>query len=345
MKRFLKKVSNGLNTIVPSMLKAIQWFNIWRTVLFVFIIIFVGQIINAFQSFRNFHIYQLLVILSILVASWAIKRFITDFKNFNKVIASHPTNFVGIKISRLIYSKWALPGLILIGGLYVYSSYKLEYIQFDVIGAYALIMILLMMTTAIIGQTVYVYYIILLSKLNKQNEFKYNFYMPAKTDWIVLIAKTGRMFNNSFFILGFIYTLVFYLNSPESAVVINRANGDFINGLVLTTPDNLVFLISWLTIIVIIFIAFPSYYFIQNNYIKALVQKLKDKSMLEISLLMKSDAIKSQDNLEVEIKYITLINNIENSAKKPLTSYNVIPLISTISSISVHFINISQSLL
>ena len=345
IKRFLNKVSTVINAIVPVILKTIQWFNCSRTAFFVIAIVAVGQIINAFQPFEYFHIYQLLVIPSILIASWAVKKSISDFENFNKVIASHPVNFVGIKLSRLIYSKWALPGLILIGGLYVYSSIKLEYIQFDVVGFYALLMILLMLITAILGQTVYVYYILLLFGLNKQSEFKYNFYMPAKTGWIVLIAKTGRMLNNCFFILGFIYTLVFYLNSPKGAILIDSSKGGFMKGFVLSTPDNQAFLISWVTIIIIIFIAFPIYYFIQNNYLKSIIRKLKDKSISEISVLMKAGAIKTQENLELELKYLTLINNVENSAKKPLTSYNVIPVISSICSISVHLIKISESLI
>jgi hypothetical protein len=345
VKRFFNKISSGLNTIVPSILKAIQWFSYSSTTIFVVAIVIVGQIINAFQPFKYFHIYQLLVIPSILIASWAVKKFIADFESFNKVIASHPVNFVGIKLSRLIYSNWALPGLVLIGGLYVYSSYRLEYIQFDAVGLYALLMILLMLTTAIIGQTVYVYYILLLSRLNKESEFKYNFYMTAKTDWIVMIAKTGRMFNNCFFILGFIYTLVFYLNSPKGTILIDSTKGGFLKELLLTTPDNHAYLISWITIIVIIFIAFPIYYLIQNNYIKSLIRKLKDKSISEISMLMKAGAIKSQDNLELELKYLTLINNIENSAKKPIASYNIIPVISSICSISVHFIKISENLM
>ncbi len=345
--RFFNKIISLTDHLMSGLLTFIKWFNLKKSIIFILIIIVLGQFVNYYVPFKHFHIYQILVIPAVIIASWAIKQFIVDANELSRIVASHPIKFVIINFLKLVSSNWSLPGLAIIGGLYIYASIKLHYIEFNLSGYYALLMIVLMLGTAIIGQTMYVYYIILLSKLKAENEFKYNFYFPAKTDWIVKLAKTGRMLNNSFFVLGFIYTLVFYINVPDGAIkIINDTNFDnWLAFIKLSTPDNLIFSISWITIFIIIIIAFPTYYIIQKNYIKTLVRKLKDKSISEVQKLMSMQEILPTKNIETELKYLTLINNIENSRNNPLTNYNVIPILSSIGTICVHFIRISESIL
>ena len=347
MKKILDIINNLLTKLVSGFYELLQWFTIIKTILLSIVFILIGQIINFYQPFGNFHIYQILVISSIIIASWAVNKFKSEIKLFNEMTASHPIKFAGMKVIKLIYSKWVLLALVIVGGLYTYAAISLNYVEFNLIGIYALIMIVLMLGSAIFGQTVYVYYIILLISINRQSEFKYNFYIPAKTNWVVKLAKNGRMLNNSFFVLGFIYTLVYYLNVPQGAMKIIDVStkGNIWDKFQFSTPDNFIFIISWIIIFIIIVVAFPVYYYVQNTYIKSLVRNLKDLSIFEIQKFMKAKELSVNDNIELELKYFTLINNVENSPSKPLSSYNVIPILSSIGSISVHFIKISESLL
>ena len=317
MKNFLCVLDKALNSIVPLLISTIQGFSVYQMTIFLFLLITSGQLINYFQHFKHFHIYQLLVTTTIILASYSIRKFLHGMEEFKQMTASHPIKFVGIKIAKLIQSKWSIPGIVIIGGLYVYSSIRLEYIRFDLIGLYALIMIILMMITAVFGQTIYVYYIILLNKLSHENEFSYNFYMPAKTDWIIKLAKNGRMLNNSFFVLGFIYTLVYYLNMPSNSILIYQSvHGRIWDRFLFCTPDNQIFVLSWMVIFIIIFIAFPIYYIIQTYHIKMLIRRLKDISISEIQKLMKAQELTGHDSIDLELQYFNLINNIECSPKK-----------------------------
>ncbi len=265
------------------------------------------------------------------------------------MIASHPIKFIGQNILDIINSKWSFPGLIIIGGLYVFLSIRLEYIKLNIIGLYVLIMIILMMVTAILTQTVYVYYLILLKKLATYNkEFKYNFYLPAKTEWVLHLAKEGRKLNNLFFILGFIYTLVYYeLNMPPNAIVLrNNISGRYFwEKIQISTPDNTIFVMGWIVIFIIIVVAFPTYYYIQQTYMRMVVQKLKNKSLTEIQQLMKATALTNKDDIDLELKFITLMKDVDNSSNIAIPKNNLIPLMSSIGSLFIHLIKISESLL
>lgn len=346
MRHIFGSIRNALKRIIPFLISMFLKLSAYWASIIVLSLVIVGQIIHFYYPLKHFNAYQILVSTAIIVAFWAIRKFLVGFEEFKQMTASHPIKFVGINILKLIRSEWSIPGILIIGGLFIYSSFRLQYIQLDLIGVYALVMIILMITTAVFGQTIYVYHIILLNQLNQENAFKYNFYMPAKTDWIVRLAKNGRMLNNSFFILGFIYTVVYYLNMPPKSISINHlVNGSFGDRISISTPDNLIFIMSWVAIFIIIIVAFPTYYFIQKNYIKSLVRRLKDLSIKEVQKLMKAQDLTGVDNIDSELKYFNLINNIENSPITPLKGYGLIPIISTLSSLSVHFIKISESLL
>ena len=83
--------------------------------------------------------------------------------------------------------------------------------------------------------------------------------MPAKTEWVLHLAKEGRKLNNLFFILGFIYTLVYYLNMPPNAIVLrNNISGRYFwEKIQISTPDNTIFVMGWIVIFIIIVVAFP----------------------------------------------------------------------------------------
>ncbi len=314
--------------------------------LIILILIIIGQVIHFFYPLKHFHVYQFFALTAIILAFWAIRKFLFGFEKFKQMTASHPIKFIAINIFKLVNSKWSISGILAIGGLFIYSSFQLEYIQFNLMGIYALVIIVMMMVTAVYGQTIYVYYIILLNKLIQENFFKYNFYFPSKTDWVVQLAKNGRILNNSFFILGFIYTLIYYLNmSPNYIKLDDSEVGNFGGMINVSTPDNVIFIISWIAIFVIIIIAFPTYYFIQKNYIKTLVRKLKNSSIKEIQKLMKAHELTGVDSIDSELKYFNLINNIENSPNMPFEGFSLIPIISTLSSLCIHLIKISENLL
>ena len=327
---------------MPFLLSLIKQTTIGPALFFIFIYAPLGQLINYFYPFENFTIYQILFGVAVILATWTIKNFLKKVDEFKKITGSHPMKLIVRNFYSLVYSKWTILGIVIIGSLFVYSTLSLNFIELDLIGIYSLVVIVMVMITAIICQTLYIYYLILLYKLGNSKAFNYSFYFPAKTDWLVFIVKLGRQINNSFFILGFIYTLVYFLNMPITKISFNR-NFSGLHDLVLGTSNNLVYVISWITIFLIIIVAFPVYSIIQRSLTKSLVRKMKDISISEIEQIMKMNTFKKAQGIESQLKYFTLMSNIDSSSNLPIPRNNLIPIVSSLSTISVHIIKISES--
>src|SRR6266542_3357342 len=299
----------------------------------------VGQAVNSFAPLNRFLQYQLLFIPAIVIAFAEIKIFVANVTKYKAMIAVHPTRDTGTYIASLLQSYWVLPGLFTVSSLYIYATISLKYIELNPTGYYALVMIGLVMLSAILGQTCYVYYLLLLRRVAASETFKYNFYFPARTDWMQLLTRTGTRLSNAFFLLGFIYTLVFFLNMPDNYVTISLRPWR----LVLTTPNNLAFAVSWVTIFVIIILAFPAYAWLKGRYLRILIRRLKDISIGEIELLITEGNLRSKGDVDAELKYYQLMTNIENSSSETSDASNILPVTLTISSIAVHLIKISES--
>lgn len=298
-----------------------------------------GQVINSYAPMGKFLIYQILFIPAVVIAFMEIKAFLVNVEKYKAVIASHPIRETGTYISGLLQSHWAIPGLAVIGSLYIYSTISLGYVEMNSTGYYALLMVALVMLSSILGQTCYVYYLLLLRRVSRGESFKYNFYFPAKTDWVRLLAQIGVRLSNAFFVLGFIYTTVFFLNMPREYIKISLSPWE----LKLSTPNNLIFVASWITIFVVIILAFPTYALIRARYMKIIVRKLKDMSVNEIETLIAESNIRSKRDVDAELKYCQLIANIENSSSGASNWNNILPIAATLSSIAVHLIKISES--
>lgn len=346
LKNLVDNLKNLVDNIMPSLLSLLEKLSARHALLLIFIYIPLGQLINHYQPLKNLGLYQFLFGIAIILAVWNIKYFLNKIKKFKKMTASHPINFISSNIYSLVYSKWSIPGLIIISSLFIYATIKLHYVELNLMGIYTLLIVLIIMITAVLGQTFYIYYLILLYRIEDNDDFKYSFYLPSNTEWLVYLVRIGRQINNSFFILGFIYTLVFYINMPSEFIIFNSdVTGNFLDKIEINSPDNLILLIGWVTIFIIIIIAFPLYYFLQISLIKAIVRKLKDISISQIEQLIDIEKNQKKKDIDNQLKYYTLMTNLDKSSNFPIPRNNFIPVISSLSTISVHIIKISESFL
>lgn len=327
--------------IMQRLLRIIERLNHRHAAGFIAISFGLGQVINRYRPLDKFLIYQLLFIPAVVIAFMEIKRFVMGVEKYRMMTASHPNRGVGDYISNLLESCWAIPGLVVISSLYIYSTISLKYIKMNLAGYYALLMIALVMLSAILGQTCYVYYLLLLWKISRSKKFKYNFYFPARTDWVQLIAQIGTRLSNAFFVLGFIYTTVYSLNVPSGYIRMSFRP----RHAQLSTPNDLVFLVSWLTIFIIIIFAFPMYAWLKSKYLRAIIGRLKEISISEIEMLMMKSNLRDKGDVDTELKSYQLMVNIENSSSSLSEKYNILPVAATLSSMAVHLIKISESFL
>ena len=330
----------GRPRLMPPFFRLLEKLDRWHAVGFAVISLGVGQLLNPLAPLDHFLLYQVLFIAAVIIALSEIKSLIASVRAYREITASHPSFEAGVFLSRLLESNWSIPGLIVISSLYIYSTLSLGYIEFNPVGFYALVMISLVMVTAILGQTFYVYYLLFLRKVASGKQFRYNFYLPASTDWVRLLSDAGIRLSNAFFVLGFIYTVVFFLNMPDGFLEVSR-NPLRVN---VSTPNNFAFVVSWVTIFIIIIVAFPVYAWLRSRYIEAIIRRLKDLSIDEIHLAMREGDIRSEKGVEAELKFCQLMTNIDESADLAADRHNLLPIAATISSIAVHLIKIFESL-
>jgi len=325
--------------VPKSIFQAIEKMNLGHAFVFIVTSFGLGQAANSYSPMDKFLVYQLLFIPAIVIALAEIKAFVHSADKYKTMVASHPTRETGTYIIQLLRSYAAVPGLIAIGSLYLYSTISLKYVPINLTGFYALLMITLVMLSAILGQTCYVYYLLLLRKVSTCEKFEYNFYFPARTNWVQLLAGTGARLSNAFFVLGFIYTTVFFLNMPAGYLQISLRPWS----LTISTPNDPAFVMSWLAIFIIIIIAFPMYAWTRARLLKNIIRRLKDISITEIQTLITESKIRREGNVDAELKYYQLMVSIENSSSEASDTRNLLPAALTISSIAVHLIKISES--
>ena len=141
---------------------------------------------------------------------------------------------------------------------------------------------------------------------------RYFFYIPALTEWIVRLAREFSYIEKWFLVLGFMYSCIYAVNIPAGAIVIDK-------GLSIHSSSNLLFLITWIGIIVFFVLAVPTFTFLSRRFIKVCIEQCKSRS---IKTLEKQIAILSIDTPEKDLKILqtklSLIKDISLSEDYPL---------------------------
>lgn len=323
-----------------SLLRAISGLKVWHCVAFVILSVGLGQVLNRFWSLQDLTLYQILFVPAVVIAFYELRRFVEGVEHFRSLTASHPNSQDGRFIVSLMNSYWYFWALLFVGGLFLFATIELQYVTIDPTGMYALGMIILVMVSAVLGQLCYLFYVLLLRRLSRGKKFKYNFFLPARTDWVKLLDEMGSRLTNAFFVLGFIYTLVYLLNVRSGYISFSWQPAQ-IN---LSTPNDVVFVISWIVLFLIVIIAFPCYVWFQSTYMRALVRSLKDISIEEVNFLISGTGDKGTGDQDGQNNSYRMMMDIDASVPAPRDRFNPIPFIATFSSLAVHLIKISESI-
>jgi len=340
------RINQKIRDLVKNSYKLICKINLEFSILACLSLIIVGQVINYWFPLKWFHLYQFLFLIALVYSSFQIKWFFKDFQNFKRENASHlKLHFLNMKLSNNIDSAFVALVIILITSMYVFASIWLKFIDQNLMGVYAILIIILVVALAAFAYSLYTNFLIYLDSISNEEELNYNYYYPAKTKWLMSIAAMGNRFSNGFFILGFIYTLVFFLNSTHNFKNFVKSGDSTIwTKLVSLFQSDLVFSISWITIFIIIIIAFPIFYLKQNRYYLKIIEKMKLKTIQ--TLIDNAEVVKKEDSysFENEIKLFEIISKIDGSPKYPIKQNVTIPIVSTILSMMVHLLKISESI-
>lgn len=324
--------------------KTFQWRN-W--LIYCVLLFFLGAIINqaTLHRFPHFVTHQLLLIAATTMLVYAMKMFFLDIDKLNSSASEgllRNPEARGLYLNKLlpIQKTFLAPVVSLFITVFFFSCIvKLEYIEPDIIGFYA---IYIAGSSVLIGAYGYVQYLCFLwfvyqaGKLKYRSE-SYNVYAPAATPWVTQIAKTSQKLRSFFLWIGLIYVIEYGMLVPTDKI---SFADDTIS---LNTPNNAAFLVSWVVLFILVIIAFPIINHYQRKFVVDLVENLKGQTVQDLSTLMAEERRNDPDKkrrMSTVITYSVVIENIRNSKSYPIKQLFGYETVMTFVTFVVHVINL-----
>lgn len=324
--------------------KTFQWRN-W--LIYCVLLFFLGAIINqaTLHRFPHFVTHQLLLIAATTMLVYAMKMFFLDIDKLNSSASEgllRNPEARGLYLNKLlpIQKTFLAPVVSLFITVFFFSCIvKLEYIELDIIGFYA---IYIAGSSVLIGAYGYAQYLCFLwfvyqaGKLKYRSE-SYNVYAPAATPWVTQIAKTSQKLRSFFLWIGLIYVIEYGMLVPTDKI---SFADDTIS---LNTPNNAAFLVSWVVLFLLVIIAFPIINHYQRKFVVDLVENLKGQTVQDLSTLMAEERRNDPDKkrrMSTVITYSVVIENIRNSKSYPIKQLFGYETVMTFVTFVVHVINL-----
>lgn len=314
-------------------------------VFFAAIVLVLGSIIRFFFFYPNYLFYQVMLTSIIIVTVIYSKKFWYDFQNLRGKIATDPKlHVLYSKAERAQYSPYILLGTLLFTGVYVSIMFILGYLEFNIVGIYALILILITCLTGTLAYGQYIVLLVYIFRLSGTKVSVYNYYFPAHTEWLKELAKITRMVSNVFFVLGTMYTCIWMVLIPKGTIKIILTNGK-LGGfkLLLTSNSNTLFAVSWIGIFLLFIVAFPLLHILQRKLIKMITKRMKENTMGELQLLLNSTINLGKNNIEGHMKYFSLIKEVGATPDYPLETKSYLPIVMSLASLLIQLIKIGES--
>lgn len=326
-------------------LKTLSW-KTWGT--YCALLFLVGVCINFKTKFvfPHFIAHQLLLITATTLLMCALKSFFRDFQILD---GESPDSLLlkvpevqGLYRERLLpmqKSPWIFLAGFLIALFFFTCIVLVEYIQIDVIGIYA---IYIAGSSIMLGTYAYMQYLFFLWFIYQIGNFQlghqaYNILIPAETEWIKKIAKMAQTLRNYFLCVGLLYTIEYSILIPTDKIELND------NGVLLKTPNNAAFVLSWIAFFLLVIIAFPIINYIQHKLVERLIGCLKSQTLNELAALMFFDngRIKDQrSRMYNAVTYHSLIESVRQSKNYPINRQLSYETLMTFITFIVHIMNL-----
>lgn len=340
----LKRASMQFPAWLIEKFKTFRWRN-WG--LYCGLLFFVGTVINHVTQYRfpYFVMHQLLLITATTLLVCAMKMFFLKIDELNhhgpeSLLKNPETRSLYLNKLIPIQKTFLAPVVSLVITVFFFSCIvKLEYIDWDSIGIYA---IYIAGSSVLIGAYGYVQYLCFLwfvyqaGKLEYRSE-SYNMYTPAATPWVSQLAKISQRLRSFFLWIGLIYVIEYAMLVPADKISFTD------NTISLNTPNNAAFLVSWLALFLLVIVAFPVINHYQRKFVTDLIEKLKEQTVQELSVLMVEEKHSEQDKrwrMSMVITYSVLIENIRRTKSYPIKQFFGYETIMTFVTFIVHVLNL-----
>lgn len=252
---------------------------------FIFWIV-LGLLLSIFDtSLKYNYVYVVGVNILIFLENCACKKiFSTETLFVNSIsgikVDDKPLNSIYQKFKRILtYKIWDVTSLV-VGVIYFISLIYLNVLKCDALITYYGMLTLL--TAVFIAIKLYIRYVIFIFMLKDLSNLKWHNFPPlsllnpSETHWIKRISITMNLFSKYFAIIGLMYTLLFYLTTPLTAISLN---GGKLN---IFTNNRWAFIITWFIIMIFIGIGYFVLNFLWKAYIKKIIRKIKANTLKRV---------------------------------------------------------------
>lgn len=344
-KLILTNKLSSFSSLFMERLKTMRWKS-WS--IYCFLLFSVGAFINTITEFifPHFFAHQFLLIAATTLLVCALKSFFCDLQ----ALGGKSSDSLLLKVPEVrgLYEKQLLPKqkgpwiflAAFLVALFFFSCIVLvEYIKIDIIGIYA---IYIAGSSVMLGTYAYVQYLLFMRFIyqigNCQLDHRaYNVLTPAETAWIKKIAKMAQELRNYFLCVALLYTVEYSILIPTDKIELSD------KGVLLNTPNNTAFILSWIAFFLLVIIAFPVINYAQHKLVVRVVDRLKSQTIKELSVLMFEDHRDLKDRrarMYSVISYHSLIENVRQSRSYPINRQLSYETLMTFITFVVHIMNL-----
>lgn len=284
--------------------------------LIVVILLFSGQLFNIFFPHHLFQINQLMLLTMFVIQIIVLKEIKTEKEEIKKCIMSknepEVLSLFHAKVEKILCSFIGEIISVILVIFYITTMFVVECLEITITGIYGGI---LGGVVFYVGIQAYIHYIALLYfaySLRHIHVDDYSFYFPALTDWIRRLAREFSFIEKWFLILGLMYSIIYAINLPRNAILIEH-------GITLNSNCNALVIITWSGILILFALAFPLFTFLSRTFIKDVIYNCKCNSInkIEKQLFVLSNRPTEEDFLVIE-RLISLRKIISESDEYPL---------------------------
>ncbi len=296
-----------------------------------------GQVLNKRYFYNYFSIIQLLFYLIIFIC------FILFRLVYKKVI-----NLKGLfdndKSYNLLFcdffnKSFSLRTILLSVFFVLFSSIEfvvLKILPLNLMGLYLFLIMSFSLVISMLGYIICSHYIFFLRKFSKLKIRTYNRFEPANTPDLKLMSNLMNLFIIGFLGIGLIYVIIYFLVAPISAI----------NFYKFFSLYNVVYFITWLTILVLIIFGFIFIFCYSQNLFKHIIDNWKELSKNDMNFFLKnSNNLNNFEKIKHINRFLSISSYINNSAND-VNDYTIylISFAFSFSSLFIHFVNLFESL-
>lgn len=298
-----------MNNIINILFQKINYKHL---IIFILTSIMFGMLFNVYDGIRFPLIHEFILTFLSCTQTMAIKKLLVKMNNL-KEITTEPI-ILGC-ISKYEKRQSSIVVIIIVLFMSAFFSFciiKLNYLPLSPLGIYGG---LLALTTLIIGLYGYIQFAVLLSLLYEISlrDFSSPNY-PGHQEWYSILNVLSHYLSKCFLVFGVFYILEYYLLVPINAITIKNLS------LTINTVDNNVFVISWISIIILIVLAFPLLVIIRKKLLRKIlynwevrqISNIQTKTLKIMKIIVECE---NQSDIKNASNLIELYNNAQKTIK------------------------------